>query len=355
MAPAALEVRQVIKRFGAVTAVDGVSFSLANGELVSLLGPSGCGKSTLLRMIAGIERPDAGEISIGGSLVNAPGRGVSVPPERRGLGMVFQNYALWPHMTVRDNLAYPLQCRRVGGEERRKRIAEALRAVQLEGYEARYPGQLSGGQQQRVALARALVAEPRVILLDEPLSNLDARLRDEMRGEIKRLHVQLGLSMLYVTHDQAEALALSDRIVVMEAGKVIQEDSPEALYSAPASASVARFLGASNSLYGVYAGDGRVELPSGGMLRSAMDPHCVQGEQVTVVVRPDGFRAAVPGEAGLMATILRASFLGNGFEHVVELNAGEELIVRTTERLGGQGSNVALMIDERTAYAFPRA
>ena len=251
---AALRVAGVERHFGEVAAVAGVDVAVAAGEFVTLLGPSGCGKSTLLRMIAGIETPDAGSIAIGGREVFAADSRLNVAPERRGLGMVFQSYAVWPHMTVEDNVGYPLRRRRMSSEERRAKVAEVLDAVRLFGVAKRYPGQLSGGQQQRVALARAIVHRPSLLLLDEPLSNLDARLRDEMRLELKRLQVDLGLSMLYVTHDQSEALAMSDRILVMSAGRVIQAGTPEEVYRRPETLEVARFLGFKNILEGEIGG-----------------------------------------------------------------------------------------------------
>ena len=348
----ALDVVEVVKRFGAVTAVSGVSFSVAKGQLVSLLGASGCGKSTLLRLIAGIERPDGGQIVIGGRLASDAQRRVALPPEKRGLGMVFQSYALWPHMTVQANVEYSLRCMRVGGAERRRRVSQALAAVRLDGYERRYPGQLSGGQQQRVALARALVGEPAVILLDEPLSNLDARLREEMRQEIKRLHVERGLTMLYVTHDQAEALALSDKVVLMEAGQVVQADSPEGLYERPVNASVTLFLGASNALNGRFAAEGFVRLEAGGIVRCRVALSCAPESAVIVHCRPEGLRQALPGEDGLSAEILRAGFLGGAYEYAVRLASGEEIVVRTQHRLADPGQDVRLALDAESAHAF---
>ena len=214
----ALRATDLHKTFGAVTALSGVSFSIRTGEFVTLLGPSGCGKSTILRILAGIETPTRGAVTIGGEVVNDTERRILVSPERRDLSMVFQSYAVWPHMTVATNVAFPLRYRKVPRSERRERVTEALRAVRMEEYVDRYPHQLSGGQQQRVAVARSIVGHPALLLLDEPLSNLDARLREDMRVELKRLHLELGLTMLYVTHDQSEALAMSDRILVMDHG-----------------------------------------------------------------------------------------------------------------------------------------
>ena len=349
----ALEVQDVSKHFSQVHAVDGVTFSVAPGELVSLLGPSGCGKSTLLRLIAGIEWPDAGRITSQGRPVSWPERNLSLPPEARGLGMVFQSYALWPHMTVEANVEYPLRCRRVQRDERNRRVADALRAVRLDGYEGRHPGQLSGGQQQRVALARALVAEPAVILLDEPLSNLDARLRDEMRVEIKRLQSERGLTMVYVTHDQAEAMALSDRIVVMDSGRVVQIAVPEDLWFQPASASVAHFLGGSNALSATALDSARVRLPDDSVVCCTVDGACKAGEPVRLVIRPHSIRAAGPDEPSVRATVMRRGFLGVFHESVIRLTSGEELVAQTQRELGQPGDFVSVVFEPAATYAFP--
>src|SRR5512144_1431092 len=246
-------IQGVVKRFGAVTAVDAVDLTVADGELFTLLGPSGCGKTTLLRLIAGFYQPDAGEIRFGDRVVTG------LPPYRRNIGMVFQNYALWPHMTVAGNVTYGLRLRKVPAAEARERLAGALRKVKLTGLESRYPGQLSGGQQQRVALARALVLEPDILLLDEPLSNLDAKIRVEVRAEIRTLQQELRISTVYVTHDQEEALSLSDRVAVMREGRVLQVAAPKVLYERPATRFVADFVGTNNFIEGVCKerGDGR--------------------------------------------------------------------------------------------------
>ena len=247
----ALRVRRLRKSFGAVVAVDDVSLDAAPGEFLSLLGPSGCGKSTLLRMVAGLVEPDGGQVVLAGEDITR------VAVHRRNLGLVFQSYALFPHMTVFENVAFGLRRRGVGPAELGPRVERMLELVRLGPLGARHPRELSGGQQQRVALARALVTEPRVLLLDEPLSNLDALLRDEMRVELKRLQERLGTTMIFVTHDQAEALILSDRVVVMEAGRVEQIGRPEEVYRRPATAFVARFLGRANFLAGTVAESGR--------------------------------------------------------------------------------------------------
>jgi iron(III) transport system ATP-binding protein len=229
-------------------AVDQVSFEVASGEFYTLLGPSGCGKTTTLRCVAGLDPPDAGRISVGGQTVSAPG--VFVPPHRRDIGMVFQSYAIWPHMTVFENVAFPLRVgtRSINGAEVRRQVEEALEMVELGGLDRRQATQLSGGQQQRLALARALVRRPQLLLLDEPLSNLDARLRDRMRLDLRRLQRRLAITAVYVTHDQAEALSMSDRVAVMQNGRIIQEGTPREIYQNPASRFVADFVGSSNFL-----------------------------------------------------------------------------------------------------------
>ena len=251
-----LEFRNVSKRFGGHLAVDNASFSADEGEIVCLVGPSGCGKTTALRMIAGFETPTAGEIRLGGREVS------DLPAHKRNIGITFQNYALFPHMTVEANIAFGLRMRRIGRDETRARVANALSMVRLNGLEARFPSQLSGGQQQRVALARAIVIEPVMLLLDEPLSNLDAKLREEMRVEIKEIQSRLKITTVFVTHDQEEALTISDRIAVMHAGRVIQEGSPVEIFERPQHSFVAGFIGQSNLLRGVFAGtvDGRAAL-----------------------------------------------------------------------------------------------
>ncbi|HEV7368230.1 ABC transporter ATP-binding protein [Arenibaculum sp.] len=238
---AGLTLDGVTRRFGPVPAVDAVTLDVEDGEFLALLGPSGCGKTTLLRLVAGFEAPDEGRIRIGGDLVAEGGR--HVPPERRGIGMVFQSYALWPHMSVADNVGYALKVRRLPRAERERRVRDALDLVGLSGLADRRPQQLSGGQRQRVALARCLAMRPRVVLLDEPLANLDANLRETMLAEFRRFHREIGSTFVYVTHDQTEAMALADRIAVMDGGRVVQVAAPRHLFRTPATAMVARFVG----------------------------------------------------------------------------------------------------------------
>jgi putative spermidine/putrescine transport system ATP-binding protein len=327
----ALSVRRLRKSFGPVVAVDDVSLDAAPGEFLSLLGPSGCGKSTLLRMIAGLVEADGGQVVLAGEDITR------VAVHRRNLGLVFQSYALFPHMTVFENVAFGLRRRGVGMPELAPRVERMLELVRLGPLGARPPRELSGGQQQRVALARALVTEPRVLLLDEPLSNLDALLRDEMRVELKRLQERLGTTMIFVTHDQAEALILSDRVVVMEAGRVEQIGRPEEVYRRPATAFVARFLGRANFLPGTVAtigATGIVVALDGGRLSvvAASRPDLVSGQPVSVVVRQESIRlepagAEAAGPNRFAATIVFHAFAGQAHHYVIQLGDGRELEV----------------------------
>jgi iron(III) transport system ATP-binding protein len=299
----------VSRHFGSVVAVNNIDLSVAPGEFVTLLGPSGCGKTTTLRMVAGLEQNTAGRISIGERVVSDAGAGFFVPPDRRQLGMVFQSYAIWPHMTVFDNVAYPLQIRRRPKDETHKRVMQTLRLVEMERYAERPSPALSGGQQQRVAIARALVFEPEVLLLDEPLSNLDTRLRTQMGDEFRALQKRLNITSLYVTHDQEEAMALSDRVVVMQDGRILQTGVPEEIYQRPRSQAVAAFFGSPNLLAAHVAGC-RPDA-SGGFVLSVRGGgwkgECrageafAEGEPVTVLVRPENVRigdaAQAAGEA----------------------------------------------------------
>jgi ABC-type Fe3+/spermidine/putrescine transport system ATPase subunit len=243
-----LQLKNLTKKFGGLTVVDNLNLSLRSGEFVSLLGPSGCGKTTTLRMIAGFVAPTGGTVEMDGKLMSSAS--ASLPPERRRMSMIFQSYALWPNMTVEQNVAFGLKMRKVAKDELKRRVGQILDVVQLGHLAARYPNELSGGQQQRVSLARALVVQPEILLLDEPLSNLDANLREEMRGEIRRLHNEFGITSIYVTHDQSEAMTTSDRIAVMNHGRIEQIDDPLTLYTRPKTRYVAEFIGRSNILEG---------------------------------------------------------------------------------------------------------
>ena len=295
---ASVTLENVTRMYGAITAVDQVNLKIRSGEFVTLLGPSGCGKTTTLRMVAGLEKNTGGRISIGDNVVSDADKGYFVPSERRRLGMVFQSYAIWPHMTVFDNVAYPLRIRRRPDKEIKDRVMNALRLVEMEQYAERPSPALSGGQQQRVAIARALVFEPEVLLLDEPLSNLDARLRTQMGDEFRALQQRLKITALYVTHDQAEAMALSDRVVVMHGGRILQVGAPEEIYRRPESRQVAAFFGTPNLLAakvkdwrpngGLYY---RLEVEGegwAGQCHAAAD--IPKGADVTVMVRPENLQ-----------------------------------------------------------------
>jgi ABC-type Fe3+/spermidine/putrescine transport system ATPase subunit len=299
-----ISLRDVAKRFGGVTAVDRATLEIADGELFTLLGPSGCGKTTLLRLVAGLATPDSGEVRFGERRVDR------LPVYQRNIGMVFQNYALWPHMTVRANVTYGLKLRRLPAVEIERRLAAGLRQVNLVGLEQRYPGQLSGGQQQRVALARALVLNPDILLLDEPLSNLDAKIRVQVRAEIRKLQQELGITTIYVTHDQEEALSLSDRVAVMREGHVLQVAAPKALYERPATRFVADFVGTNNVVAGVCRdrADGLVvvDTPMGrvqGRLANEVRP----GQRCVIAVRPENIAFAPGHHARAPGHHLRAS------------------------------------------------
>ena len=320
------------KRFGQVGAVVGLDLAVRPGELVALLGPSGCGKTTTLRLVAGFLAPEAGEIRVGDRVLSSPA--LVVPPERRRMAMIFQSYALWPHMTVAQNVAYGLRFAGVGRADRDRRVDEMLRAVQLGGYGARYPGELSGGQQQRVAVARALVVEPEILLLDEPLSNLDASLREEMRFEIRRLHERFAITTLYVTHDQAEAMVISDRVAVLREGRVVQIGPPEELFEHPRTRFVAEFVGKTNLIDAVA--DGARSVARGDLrLRVAVDGLAPRAP-VVVSIRPHQIAigpAASPradGEANVLAgTVVRASYLGEAVDYQVALD-GSDVVLRVT-------------------------
>jgi iron(III) transport system ATP-binding protein len=325
----------VSRHFGSVVAVNSIDLSVRPGEFVTLLGPSGCGKTTTLRMVAGLEQNTAGTISIGDRVVSDADAGFFVPPDRRQLGMVFQSYAIWPHMTVFDNVAYPLRIRRRPKDEIHKRVMQALRLVEMEPYAERPAPALSGGQQQRVAIARALVFEPEVLLLDEPLSNLDTRLRTQMGDEFRSLQKRLNITSLYVTHDQEEAMALSDRVVVMQEGRILQVGVPEEIYQRPRSQAVAAFFGSPNLLAGHVAqcspdGNGGFVLR---VLGAAWDGECragevfAEGEPVTVLVRPENVR------------------IGDGAGAASGMNGGGISLEGRVKQLTFRGARVSLAVE----------
>jgi ABC-type Fe3+/spermidine/putrescine transport system ATPase subunit len=354
MSDAVLEFRSVVKRFGTLHAVDGVSFLIAPGEVFTLLGPSGCGKTTTLRLVAGLEEPDGGEILISGRPVAAPAKGLFAAPEKRQLGMVFQSYAIWPHLSVFENVAFPLRVRKENNDTVRKRVLQALEVVGLGGLEERGATQLSGGQQQRVALARALVYEPAILLLDEPLSNLDAKLREQMRVEIRALQRKLGLTVLYVTHDQAEAMTLSDRIAVVNRGRFEQIGAPEEVYERPATPFVAEFLGRTVSFEGKIA-----RTAAGCTLEFAEAAGCcaligpsaaalVDGIRARVFTRPEDVEI-LPAEQKqanrISGVIEQVAYLGDRFEYHVKAAGVSLILLAPKKKRFVAGEAVALALD----------
>ena len=314
-----VRIEHVFKRFGSVTAVNDFNLVVKDGEFVSILGPSGCGKTTSLRMIAGFERATEGEIYIGEQCVSSSLKGSFAPPEKRDIGMVFQSYAVWPHMTVAENVGYPLKIKKVEKSERDRRVQEMLGLVHLGEYGKRYPNQLSGGQQQRVALARALVAEPGLLLLDEPLSNLDAKLRESMRFEILEIQKKTGITVVYVTHDQSEAMAMSDRVVVMSMGVVQQIGAPHEIYTQPANKMVADFIGLVNFMDGEAKGD-RVFLK--GTNVSFPNTNNIVGE-ATVAVRPENITMSLNG-GQIEGQLTHRFYLGDAIDYRVQV--GEHIV-----------------------------
>jgi iron(III) transport system ATP-binding protein len=335
-----IEFRNVTKRYGAAgpLVLQGIDFTAAKGTLTTILGPSGCGKTTTLRMIAGLESPSGGQILIDGRDVTTLG------PAERNVSMVFQSYALFPHMSVIENVCYGLSVSGVSRDAALARSRATLESVGLVGYDRRLPSELSGGQQQRVAVARALVLEPAVLLFDEPLSNLDARLRRSMREEIRALQQRLKLTVAYVTHDQAEALAVSDQIVVMEAGRIAQIGSPQALYEHPATEFVASFMGEAMLLPGRVASDGAVAL---GPLRVQAESAVASGP-VKVAVRPEAWRVSSPGTAGLAGKVAKHAYLGSFQELTVDTELGSIFVVcADAARRWRVGEGVTLQLPAR--------
>jgi iron(III) transport system ATP-binding protein len=324
---ASVELRGLTKRYGPLAVVDDISLTIEHGRLVCLLGPSGCGKTTTLRLIAGFVEPSAGEIRVGDQVVSSPAR--TVPPERRNMSMIFQSYALWPHMTVTQNVSYGLDLRKVDRDTIKRKLDAILATTHLDQLADRYPGELSGGQQQRVALARALIVEPQTLLLDEPLSNLDANLREEMRFEVRRLHDEYRYTTVYVTHDQSEAMTTADVIAVMNAGKIEQAGSPEDIYERPRSEFVARFIGSSNVLKGKVLDDCNLSC-AGSTLRCSGDKLVLGGEGAVAVrqhvvrlsaAKPDAMDNVVQG------IVVRQVFLGSSRDYMVEIADGTQMRV----------------------------
>jgi iron(III) transport system ATP-binding protein/putative spermidine/putrescine transport system ATP-binding protein len=351
----ALDLQSLGKSYGGADVVRNVSLSIRQGEFVSLLGPSGCGKTTILRMVAGLTEPTRGRILIGEEDVTR------LPPNLRGLGLVFQSYALFPHLTVFENVAFGLRRRNISGSELERRVNEALALVRLSELGERYPRQLSGGQQQRVAIARAVAPKPRVLLFDEPLSNLDAQLRDEMQIELKFLQQTLGMTTLFVTHDQAEALSLSDRVAVMERGIVQQFGTPEEIYHHPETGFVASFIGKPNKLSGVLVErdgrSGKIRLPGGVLLAAGQTEGCV-GDRVDVFIRPEAIELKTGlGEAGdLEARIILRSFSGANVQFVLRIGVDVEIVADAASSRASAvlvpGDPVVVSIASRGVFAM---
>jgi iron(III) transport system ATP-binding protein len=345
-------VEKLTKRFGDTVALRDVSLEIASQELFFLLGPSGCGKTTLLRLIAGFYQADSGRLLFGERSMDG------VPPHRRNTGMVFQNYALWPHMTVAENVAYGLEVRAVGAAERKTRVADALEIVQMTPYAERSPNQLSGGQQQRIALARALVIRPDVLLLDEPLSNLDAKLRLEMREEIRRIHHQTRITTIYVTHDQKEALSLASRMAVLRDGVIEQIGDPRTVYRQPANRFVADFIGESNWLPATVTGHngGTISLETElGMMAVESSGHWSRGQAVQFGFRPEAVQMG-PGASNTLETRIRSvSYLGEIEQYVLELRPGLEIkaFEQNPLSLRERGAHLAIHVRPQDGLLLP--
>ncbi len=342
-----IEIKKAVKQYGDYKAVNQVDIKIQEGELFTLLGPSGCGKTTLLRMIAGFNSIDEGEIFIGDSFIN------NVPAHKRNIGMVFQNYAIFPHMSVFKNVAYGLKARKIEKREIEKQVVEALTMVQMEEFKDREPSQLSGGQQQRIALARAIVIHPDVLLMDEPLSNLDAKLRVQMRSIIRKLQKDLKITTVYVTHDQEEALAISDRIAVMKLGKIQQIGSPEEIYMHPKNTFIGDFIGTSNFLDGYIRSQGNRSIISVEGVDIGL-PFCTETSgKVIVAARPEEIRLA---EQGVEGTVVMNTFLGDFINYEVELASGKVVEVNeytkdiSGSRTIGDKVHVSFLIDKIHIY-----
>ena len=350
---ASVELSGLTKKYGPLAVVDNISMLIEHGSLVCLLGPSGCGKTTTLRLIAGFVEPTAGEIRVGDRVVSTPQR--SLPPERRNMSMIFQSYALWPHMTVAENIVYGLKLRKLGNDIIRKKLDDILATTRLAPLAERYPGELSGGQQQRVALARALIVEPETLLLDEPLSNLDANLREEMRFEVRRLHDAFRYTTVYVTHDQVEAMTTSDVIAVMNAGKIEQAGSPQDIYDRPRSEFVARFIGMSNVFKGKTLDDSHVSF-AGVTLRVTGGPLKAGGE-TAVSIRQHQIELFAKEPAVkdnlVAAKVVRQVFLGSSRDYMVEVADGTQLrIVTSAAESIAPGSTVWLHLPPERCRAL---
>jgi ABC-type Fe3+/spermidine/putrescine transport system ATPase subunit len=354
-------VSNLVKWFGADRAVDDISFSMPRGAFLTLLGPSGCGKTTTLMSIAGLHGIDGGRITVGDATYTSPAEGIFMPPEKRDIGMVFQSYAIWPHMTVAQNVAYPLEIRKVRRDEINERVAAVLRLVGLSEFAGKLATQLSGGQQQRAALARAIVSRPRLLLFDEPLSNLDLKLREQMRVELKRIQHEVGITSIYVTHDQAEALVMSDEIIVMSKGRIEQRGGPHQIYARPVNAYVSNFIGVANLLKGrIVAADktghGAVEIDRGGKairIPCRLGPGIGIEDEAVLSVRPENVRALRErsGEVCVEGEVLQAVFLGNYVDCRVMWGDFEWKVQAHPRQHLRKGEKVYLRLDPEHALA----
>ncbi|CAN5859398.1 ABC transporter ATP-binding protein [soil metagenome] len=342
MSETRIEVKDLVVRYGDQVAVNGVSFTVGRGEHLNLLGPSGCGKTTTLRAIAGLEQPSGGSISIDGQALYDAAQKRNIPTEQRGVSMVFQSYAVWPHMTVFENVAYGLRVRKQGQAELKANVERALDLVQMRHLAERPASKLSGGQQQRVALARAIAFSPTVVLFDEPLSNLDAKLRAEMRVELRALQRRLGITSVYVTHDQEEALAISDRVIVMNVGVIEQIGTPQQIYDRPRSRFVADFVGSANLIKGTRGGDGLFTTESGLKLRATAE-HVPHGRENEVAIRTAYIDLeAQPGENHVPGTVRQRLFHGDFVQYVVDSSLGPLIVRRPPVNLLDEGAAVTL-------------
>jgi iron(III) transport system ATP-binding protein len=355
-----VDVQGLVKLFGSERAVDGVSFGVPKGKFLTLLGPSGCGKTTTLMSIAGLHAIDAGQISVGGMVYTAPAKGLFLPPEKRDIGMVFQSYAIWPHMTAAQNVAYPLEIRKVPRDEIGARVADVLKLVGLTRMADKLATQLSGGQQQRAALARAIVSRPRLLLFDEPLSNLDLKLREQMRLELKRIQHEVGITSIYVTHDQAEALVMSDEIIVMSKGRIQQRGGPREIYASPANAYVSNFIGAANLLKGrvlsvTAPGRGQVEIggPRKVQLACKLSAGMAAGAEAVISVRPENVAATRQngGAPAFEGEVIQAIFLGNCVDCRVRWGEFEWKVLTHPRSALKTGDKVYLRLDPEHTLA----
>jgi ABC transporter related protein len=348
----AINIENVVKRFGKDTIINGLSLNIKDGEFFTLLGPSGCGKTTLLRMIIGFNSIEGGEIKLDDKLIN------NIPTNKRNMGMVFQNYAIFPHMSVKDNVAFGLKRQKMSKKEIDEKVDEILKIVKIDHLKDRMPVKLSGGQQQRVALARAIVIHPEVLLMDEPLSNLDAKLRVEMRNAIKRIQQQIGITTVYVTHDQEEALAVSDRIAVMNGGVIQQIDTPKRIYQRPANTFVATFIGQSNILDGHVIknqSEQGIKIFDAFFAMNNLSEECADMEEVSVSIRPEEFILSRDNKDGIKGVIKSSVFLGINTNYFIELENGKEVeVIQASDALEAipDGSTVYLKLQTEKINVF---